>query len=243
MFPFVYQINPAGWFHLAFFGLLIPAMVIHQAIKFRDLQKPLPDRLRYFQSTTLTLIMFGAISLWVARAEEIQLFPRTVPPWRAILAGAAMLVIAIAVMRPRWRRAVERGARIVHLFMPANASERVWWIVVAVLAGLSEEITWRGVQAGLAHSLTGNVAIAVLLCSITFGVAHMIQGWKSAGVIVVFALGFHALVLLSGSLYVAMAVHVIYDIIAGISYGRLGKKLGYSLDPPENPAPESAPLA
>jgi hypothetical protein len=65
----------------------------------------------------------------------------------------------------------------------------------------------------------------------------MIQGWRSAAVILVFALGFHALVWLSGSLYVAMAVHIAYDVTAGISYGRLGRELGYQLDPGESPVP------
>ena len=110
------------------------------------------------------------------------------------------------------------------------------WIAVAVLAGISEEITWRGVQAGLAFSLTRNVLIAILFCSISFSAGHMIQGWRSAAVILVLALGFHALVWLSGSLYVAMAVHIAYDVTAGISYGRLGRELGYQLDPGESPA-------
>jgi hypothetical protein len=56
----------------------------------------------------------------------------------------------------------------------------------------------------------------------------LIQGWKSSAIIVFFALGFHALVWLSGSLYVAMVVHIAYDITAGLSYGRLGKEFGYS---------------
>lgn len=38
------------------------------------------------------------------------------------------------------------------------------------------------------------------------------------------------MVWLSGSLYVAMAVHIMYDVTAGISYGRLGKQLGYSAE-------------
>jgi hypothetical protein len=54
---------------------------------------------------------------------------------------------------------------------------------------------------------------------------HIIQGWRSVAVIVVFALGFHTLVWLAGSLYVAIAVHVAYDITAGISYGKLGREL------------------
>ena len=41
---------------------------------------------------------------------------------------------------------------------------------------------------------------------------------------------------LVGSLYVAMAVHIAYDITAGLSYGRLGKELGYSPEISESPA-------
>jgi len=50
-------------------------------------------------------------------------------------------------------------------------------------------------------------------------------------VIVVFALGFQTLVWLTGSLYVAMPVHITYDITAGIAYGRLGRQLGYAPAP------------
>jgi membrane protease YdiL (CAAX protease family) len=139
----------------------------------------------------------------------------------------ALYAAAVAFMRPRWRRAVERRARAVHLFMPANAAERAWRIAVSVLAGVGEEITWRGVQVALAGVLTGGFWAAALVCSSSFGLLHIVQGWKSAALIAAFALGFHALVWLGGSLYVAIAVHVAYDLTAGISYGRLGKELGY----------------
>ncbi len=231
MFPFVYEINAAGWFHLVYFGLLIPYFAVSRASRFKDKSLPLPDRLSHFRRTAATLVMFGVISLAIARAEWIHLFPRTMPSWRALAAGALMLIATVALMRPRWRAAVERRERVVYLFMPENTSERIWWMAVAVLAGISEEITWRGVQAGLAANLTQNLLAAFLICSISFAVGHAVQGWKSVAVILVFALGFHFLVWLSGSLYVAMAVHVAYDMIAGISYGRLGKELGYRLEP------------
>ena len=240
MFPFVFEINPAGWAHLVYFGLLIPLMVMRGRQKIRNTESPLPNRLRHFQATSFSLVMFATISLLVARVEWIDLFPPTWPPLLAILAGVFMLVATVAFMRPLWRRAVERrtpvGARILHLRMPANAVERAWWIVVAVLAGISEEITWRGVQTALLSNLTRHLWIAAIICSISFGLAHMVQGWKSSAIIVFFALGFHALVWLSGSLYVAMAVHIAYDITAGLSYGRLGKELGYSPELSKSPA-------
>jgi membrane protease YdiL (CAAX protease family) len=46
-----------------------------------------------------------------------------------------------------------------------------------------------------------------------------------------FALAFQALAWLSGSLYVAMAVHALYDVTAGLAYGAYGEKLGYPIEP------------
>jgi membrane protease YdiL (CAAX protease family) len=218
MFPFVLEINPAGWAHLAYFGLFIPALVVRGRMKIRNTRRPLPNRLRHFQVISFSLVVCAAISLVVARAEWIELFPETWPPLRAILAGVVMLVGAVALMRPLWRRAVERrtpvGARVLHLCMPANAVERAWWIVVAVLAAVSEEITWRGVQTALLTNLTGRLWIAAIICSISFGLAHMVQGWKSSAIIVFFVLCFHALVWISGLLYVSLFVHMTYDMIA-----------------------------
>jgi hypothetical protein len=67
-----------------------------------------------------------------------------------------------------------------------------------------------------------------------FGAAHAVQGWKSGGAIALISLGLQGLVLLAGSRYVAMAVHVVYDLAAGLTYGRLGEELGY---PAEGVAP------
>ena len=243
MFPFVSQINAGGWLHLIYFGLLFPLAAVLRRRKFHNVKAPLPDRILHFRRTAATLVMFGALSLFVAWSGRVELFPRTLPPWRGIGAGLLMYVVAVMLMRGRWRRAVEKRLRIVYLFMPSTRTERAWWIIVAILAGITEEITWRGVQAGVAIALTRSILIAILFCSISFGVGHIIQGWKTVVVIFVFALGFHALVWLSGSLYVAMAVHIAYDVTAGINYGRLGRELGYSLEAPAVPASTDQPAA
>jgi len=148
-----------------------------------------------------------------------------------------MYVAAVKFMRPLWRRAVEKRLPILRLFMPRDAGERAWWIGVSLLAGVGEEITWRGVQTQLLVPIVGAYAAATLLSAISFGSAHFVQGWRSCAVIVLFALGFQAVVWASGgSLFVAMAVHVAYDVTAGITYGRLGRELGYTVPEPATPA-------
>ncbi len=236
MFPYAHHVNPAGWSHLAYFGVIIPLFAVLQWRKLRGATGPLPNRLRHFQTTAFVLIVFTGMSLVVARVQWIFLFPWSLPPIEAIAAGVVLYAAAVAYMRPNWRRVVQRQSRIVHLFMPTSAAERAWWFTVSLLAGVGEEITWRGVQAALVGALVGNFWIAALVCSISFGLAHFIQGWRSAAHIVVFAMGFHALVWLGESLYVAMAVHVAYDITAGIAYGRLGRELGYDPESKEPPS-------
>jgi hypothetical protein len=231
MLPLATWLGPAGWYHLLVFGLLVPAMAVRSWFRLRNLALPLPNRLRHFRATGATLVALTGLSLWVAYQQDITLFPWRLPPLGAVSAGVAMYIAAVAFMRPRWRLAVERRVRVVYLFMPDNAAERAWWAAVSILAGVGEEITWRGVQTTLLGALVGHYAIAAVLCAVSFGLGHFHQGLRSAAIIAVFALWFQAIVWLEGGLYVAMAVHLAYDITAGLTYGRLGRRLGYTLDP------------
>jgi membrane protease YdiL (CAAX protease family) len=233
MFPSAAELNLAGLLHVGYFGILLPLLAVRNRKKLLDTAKPLPNRLRHFQKTTFELALLATLSLMVAFVQGIRLFPRSLPPLAAVAAGVAMYAVTVGFMWPRWRRAVERRARVVHLFMPANAVERAWWVAVSVLAGVGEEITWRGVQAALVAALTGSFWIAALVCALSFALTHSVQGWKSVAIIFLFALGFHMLVWLGESLYVAMAVHVAYDLTAGIRYGMLGRELGF----PQKTAP------
>jgi membrane protease YdiL (CAAX protease family) len=226
--PLLSQITPAGWAHLFLFGLLLPALVLRNARAFAKRQTPLPQRTAYFRSTAFTLTTFAAVSLVVANVERLPVLEGGIPhPARGFAAGVVMYVAAVLVMRPRWRKAVARGARVVHLFVADTRQERAWWLAVSVLAGFGEEVTWRGVQTGLLVPLVGDYWIAAALSGISFALAHAVQGWKSVCGIFVFALCFQLVVVASGSLLVAMLVHVAYDLTAGFTYGRLAREMGY----------------
>ncbi len=230
MFPTAAWIGPAGWLHVAGYGVVLPWLAFRTARRLNAPDRPLPNRLIYLRSTAFTLVVLTAFSLAVARVQWIGLFPRGTTRWGAgLAAGAAMYLAAVALMRPRWRKAVLERKRIVYLFMPETPAERAWWIAVAFLAGVGEEITWRGVQTALLVPVTGSYAAAVSLSAFSFAFGHVMQGWRSVAVILLFALGFAGIVAISGSLYVAMMVHVAYDVTAGLTYGRLGRELGYAL--------------
>src|SRR5262245_60317385 len=98
MFPYADQVNPAGWFHLAYFGVLLPFIAVLQRKKAVGTQGPLPNRLRHFQRTAAMLVMFAVISLMVAQVQWISLFPWSPPPALAIVAGVAAYAAAVAYM-------------------------------------------------------------------------------------------------------------------------------------------------
>jgi len=229
VFPQAFHVGAAGWYHVLVMGVLIPFTVVRNYRRMVAKSLALPNRMRHFRTTAVMLILLTSLSVLVGRAEWIDLYrfdAARLP--HGLAAGGVMYVVAVVAMRPRWRRAVERRARIVHLFMPDTPTERGWWVLVSTLAGIGEEITWRGVQTALLAYLTGSFVAGSMLSAASFGVAHYMQGWKSAAIIAGFALGFQSVVWISGSLYVAMLVHVLYDITAGLAYGRLGRELGYS---------------
>ena len=233
----VSRINLAGWYHLIGFGLIIPILAWRTRKQIHNTARPLPSRLLHMRSTAGTLLLFGAVSAFVARRQYIHLF--TVRPISLAALGSAfvMYALAVALMRPRWRKAVQKRARIVQLYMPQTFQERLWWITVAVLAGVSEEITWRGVQTPLAAAALGGFSGGALFSAASFGVGHIVQGWRSVVVTALFALAFQGLVWLSGSLYTAMIVHIAYDITAGLTYGKLARELGYDIPPTTSSLP------
>ncbi|HEX4824490.1 MAG TPA: CPBP family intramembrane glutamic endopeptidase [Candidatus Polarisedimenticolaceae bacterium] len=227
----------AGIYHLALFGLLIPFAAVRSARRIDS--RRLPPKAAHFISTVVTLLVFFGLSLLVSVRERIVLFPRAAPPLWTITAGGAVLVALVGLMRPIWKSRVAARARKIWLFMPRTPRERALWVACSLAAGLAEEVTYRGVMYVLLWRLTGHPLPAVLIASIVFGVSHWLQGWKGMSIITSIALAMHGLVWISGSLYVAIAVHALYDVAAGLFYAKYGDELGYPLEPLPPPAPAS----
>lgn len=232
----VYWMAPMGWYHLVAFSLLAPLLAFRSRQRLLRGGGPPISRDRYYRSSATILILFGALSLLTAWSQDMDIFPRQIlRPWISVPAAVGMYGLAVAGMRPWWRRAVEQRATFVRVFMPVTAADRRWWVMLSILAGVSEEITWRGVQPPLVAYLTGLPMAGAIVAAAAFGAAHAMQGWKSATAIVGFALMFQGLVWVSGSLYLAMAVHAAYDVTAGLAYARLIREADARIPDPVAP--------
>jgi membrane protease YdiL (CAAX protease family) len=226
------RVGFAAYYHLAFFGAFIPYLAFKSGRRLGG--RPLPPKVKYFSSQIIILTIFFVVSAFVARREWIDVFPREVPDARMFVLGTAVLVAFVVLMRPMWRKRVEERSRKAWLFMPRTRQERDLWAGCSLAAGVSEELTYRGVMFVVLWRVTGSALAAALVAAAVFSISHFLQGWKSMTIIFGMALAFQLIAWVSGSLYVGMAVHALYDVTAGFAYGAYGaygEKLGYPIEP------------
>jgi membrane protease YdiL (CAAX protease family) len=224
----VYWMAPAGWQHLIVFCALVPVLAWMSRRRSLRPDAPKPPLVAFLRSSCIMLVLLAVVSLFTAWKQDLNILSLSIRrPLLSIPLAVGLYGLSILAMRPRWRRAVERRLPHLRYFMPQTREERRWWVAVSTCAGVSEEITWRGVQPPLLAYVTGSPLAGAVLSAVFFGAAHAMQGFKSAALIVLFAMGFQTLVWVSDSLVLAIIVHAAYDITAGFAYGRLGRELGY----------------
>jgi uncharacterized protein len=97
---------------------------------------------------------------------------------------------------------------------PQSAEEHRLFNAVAVTAGVCEEILYRGLLLATLAPLTGTWQ-AVALSSAIFGLGHAYQGVIGIGKTAVIGLIMALLTVFSGSLFVAMLLHIVIDLTSG----------------------------
>jgi len=222
-----------GWpafAHVAIFAIALPygAWLSGRRLAHSDL----PPRLNHFAAVILQQLIFGAIAIAVANWGGVTLLPSALPSAVDWAMGGAFLATAVAWSEPQWQQAIRERDRRVHLVAPRLPSERVLWAGVASAAGVFEEIAYRGVLFAILQSWTGSGVAAAAIAATAFGAAHLVQGRKASGYVVVIGLGFHALVWATGGLVVAIAVHIAFDLIAGYRIAHLADEAGLPLEAP-----------
>jgi membrane protease YdiL (CAAX protease family) len=165
------------------------------------------------------LIVVAVVLGWLLNRPSLDLIE---PSWRGVLTGLAATIPLVPPMlwcaRTSWGPIRKMMAEVDTVIAPFFARSSVLELaVIAILAGLGEELLFRGlIQNGLAD-LTGT-AIALLAASLAFGLLHMITPmYASLASLVGLYLG--GLLLLTGDLVVPIVTHVAYDMVA-LSYVR-----------------------
>jgi membrane protease YdiL (CAAX protease family) len=104
--------------------------------------------------------------------------------------------------------------------IPVDASDWVWFVPVALTAGICEEFLYRGYALTQVAAITGSLPAGFILSSVAFGLAHIYQG--RIGVIGTAITGalYATVFLATGSVVPCMLGHIGQDIVAGLLYSR-----------------------
>jgi membrane protease YdiL (CAAX protease family) len=203
--------------YLFFLGVLMPVLCIRAFFKLKAIEK-FPPKLALRLDALIMHALVFLFAWFVWRSFRLPVFPPYAIQVKHVVSGLGILLVFVAGMYPMWKTNALKKRERVYRSVPQAPREMGAWIVVACSAGFAEEIAYRGVLFGILMYWIENWWVAALLCAAAFALGHAIQGWK--GVLIIFAMSviFQGLVWYTGTLYVAIAVHAIYDIIAGFVY-------------------------
>lgn len=194
-------------------GLVLPALAIRTQQLLGGRRLPLPRPHFYWQTIIMQVVLYGlALGAAATNTVVLTILPRTPRAMWAL----ALFAVAIVSLRVFWpTRSRESKSRLCDL-LPHGRSEMMPYLLLCVVAATAEEVAYRGVAYWLAFRLTHSIALSIALVAAAFALGHIVQGWRSVAVIFLFAVGFHAVVILGQSLLPAILVHFAYDALAGI---------------------------
>src|SRR5947207_8893972 len=214
MDPASVAIGPAGWLFLVVvcIGLPLGALRQHRRLNAGTLAL---SRAQIYQSAVATHAMFLLLCWVVIRGARLRLFPTyQVTAWHVVIGLLALATGLLPLLR-RFRRSDPVARARVRMIAPRTPKEFAAFYLVCVTAGVAEELAYRGVLFTLLASLVGAWWPAALIGAALFGIVHLFQGWKSAGIAALIGLRDQIVVGLTGTLFVAIVIHTLHDMITG----------------------------
>jgi membrane protease YdiL (CAAX protease family) len=133
------------------------------------------------------------------------------------LGGATAALLLVFHLVAKVARIPE--SELLKQLLPRNAHERRLFAGLSLLAGFGEEVVFRGFLLAVLIPALGDPWTALLVSSLAFGVLHVYQG--PFGILRTAALGalLGASVIVDGTLWPAVVVHAVVDLVGGLVVG------------------------
>lgn len=191
------------------------------------------NTLKTMTETILMLWGLGLVCLvcWLASGRDLAGLGLTLPElsggaaWRGWLSWAAAIALALFLLSQLAPLRTEAGREAmakalsgmegVDMIQPRTQVELRRFQLMALSAGWNEEIIFRGFLMG-ALALFLPLWIAALASIVVFIGFHSYQGVSGMIRIIPITIGMTGLVVLSGSLWPAIVVHVAADMVGGL---------------------------
>jgi uncharacterized protein len=217
--------------HLLIVAMLVVAPVWDR-VATRDLKTSTDPgvKRRYYRITAVMLWTASAVAclavggyLPLARVARVSgdapwlSLDRAAPFLRGAIIGMMLVLLLPALMAigiPKIRERSAKAFKSLAFFLPVTPTERAWWVVVSVSAGVCEEIIFRGFLLRYLHTSPWHLSLAwaIVLSAGIFGLQHLYQG--VVGVAQTTAVGamFCVVFLVTGNLLVPMLLHTVMDL-------------------------------
>lgn len=187
----------------------------------RQLREGPVSRMAVYTSAVLSHVVLIVPTLaidWLGGKAGIRLLVRTLPfpailLWTLGTLGACVAAWAAMLIEARFRK---RGSdRFIFGLLPRTGKEHAAFFGASLSAGFTEEYLLRGFCLALLAGVSGSMALAFVLTSISFGLAHWYQG--AAGILRATLLGaiLAVPVVATGSMIPSMIAHAATDMISG----------------------------
>ncbi len=180
-----------------------------------------------------------AIGHWAVFSLTLVIWLVTGRSWEALgfswaldagfVAGLALTVATILVLLRQYGRLAAAGDKTreslleqlgdLSILLPRNDRELGQFYAVSATAGIVEETIWRGYMFWYLGQFMPLWA-AALVSTVFFGLGHSYQGLDNVPRVTLVGGVFAALYLLTGSLWLPMLLHAVFDAIQGrAAYG------------------------
>lgn len=108
----------------------------------------------------------------------------------------------------------------VALILPRTNTERLFWIILSITAGICEEIGFRGYVLTKLNLFLNNWYLTIAISSLSFGVGHFYQGVGGIILTGIYGLLFCLLFIWRKSLIPGILAHFLQDLIALFALSR-----------------------
>lgn len=218
--------------HLLFvlLGIVLPFRTIEGQKKLKELVFDQRMRISLYvgNSIGLWLMALSVIALWWWQGRPFSSLGLTWTAEAGHWLGVGIITLFFIVYcvdafrdisTTKGRQQIQKKLSEELNILPRTKKSYAFFILLAISAGVCEEIVFRGFFITYLVSLFGTMlwakVLAVLIPAIIFGYVHTYQGNQAILKIVAMAILFGTVFLLTGSLYLLILLHAAVDLVGG----------------------------
>lgn len=184
------------------------------------------DKIKFYWTNAAALwglLAIVAVNWWITGKDIADFISKfKIPLWSPLILVLVLMVLTAYFFELFWSTHpnLDKKTTIERLnqqtpFLPSQKKEWNHYIVLAVSAGICEEVVFRFYLLSYWIQLTNQVIFGLILSAVLFGAVHLYQGYRAMVKIAVLALLLGWLFLLTDSLLLPIVLHIFIDIISG----------------------------